>query len=42
MFAIRDRKWKLVAGNAIGGRQQPNGKPFQALWMHVNLETDPD
>lgn len=26
----------------VGGREQPNGKPFQALWMQVNLETDPD
>ena len=41
MFAIRHGKWKLIAGNGSGGREQPKGKPFQAPWMLVNLETDP-
>lgn len=41
MFAIRHGKWKLVAGNGSGGREQPKGKPFQDPWMLVNLEIDP-
>ena len=41
MFAIRDGKWKLIAGNGSGGREQPRGKPFEEPWMLVNLESDP-
>ena len=28
MFAIRDGRWKLVAGNGSGGREDPIGQPF--------------
>jgi arylsulfatase A len=28
MFALRNGKWKLVAGNGSGGREAPKGKPF--------------
>lgn len=41
MFAIRDGKWKLVAGNGSGGRQQPKGKPFAEPWMLFDLDSDP-
>ena len=41
MFAIRDGKWKLVAGNGSGGRQAPKGKPFAEPWMLFDLESDP-
>ncbi len=41
MFAIRDGRWKLIAGNGSGGRQQPKGKPFAEPWMLVDLEKDP-
>ncbi len=41
MFAIRDGKWKLIAGNGSGGRQQPKGKPFGEPWVLVDLDADP-
>ena len=41
MFAIRDGRWKLIAGNGSGGRQNPKGKPFAEPWMLVDLKTDP-
>ncbi|MGI9473103.1 MAG: sulfatase family protein [Rubripirellula sp.] len=41
MFAIREGKWKLIAGNGSGGRQEPRGKPFQEPWVLVNLDSDP-
>ena len=41
MFAIRDGRWKLIAGNGSGGRQNPKGKPFAEPWMLVDLEADP-
>ncbi|MEM9586549.1 MAG: sulfatase-like hydrolase/transferase [Planctomycetota bacterium] len=40
MFAIREGKWKLVAGNGSGGRQQPKGKPFAKPWALFDLEKD--
>jgi arylsulfatase A-like enzyme len=40
MFAIRDGRWKLVAGNGSGGRQQPRGKPFQAPYQLFDLDSD--
>jgi arylsulfatase A len=42
MFAIRDGRWKLVAGNGSGGREAPRGKPFAEPWMLFDLETDPN
>lgn len=42
MFAIRDGKWKLIAGNGSGGREQPKGKPFEEPWMLVDLSSDPE
>ena len=41
MFAIRDGRWKLVAGNGSGGREKPSGKPFAEPWMLFDLEQDP-
>ena len=41
MFAIRDGKWKLVAGNGSGGRQKPVGTPFGRPYQLYDLETDP-
>ena len=40
MFAIRRGKWKLVAGNGSGGRQQPKGKPFAKPYQLFDLEAD--
>ena len=40
MFAIRSGKWKLVAGNGSGGRQQPKGKPFAQPFQLFDLEAD--
>ncbi len=41
MFAIRDGRWKLVAGNGSGGREKPSGTPFGQPWMLFDLEKDP-
>lgn len=41
MFAVRDGKWKLVAGNGSGGRQQPRGNAFAEPWVLFDLEQDP-
>lgn len=40
MFAIRDGKWKLVCGNGSGGREQPQGNPFEEPFQLYNLEVD--
>ena len=40
MFAIRVGRWKLIAGNGSGGRQQPRGKPFAAPYQLYDLEAD--
>ncbi len=40
MFAIRDGKWKLVAGNGSGGREKPKGKPFGRPYWLTDLSTD--
>lgn len=41
MFAIRDGRWKLVAGNGSGGREKPQGKPFERPYQLYDLEADP-
>lgn len=41
MFAIRDGKWKLIAGNGSGGREKPAGKPFGRPYQLYDLEADP-
>ena len=41
MFAIRDGRWKLVAGNGSGGREHPRGEPFGRPYQLFDLETDP-
>ncbi len=41
MFAIRDGRWKLVAGNGSGGREKPSGKPFERPYQLFDLEADP-
>ncbi len=40
MFAIRDGKWKLVAGNGSGGREKPSGRPFERPYQLFDLEAD--
>ncbi len=41
MFAIRDGKWKLIAGNGSGGRQSPRGAAFERPYQLYDLEADP-
>ncbi len=41
MFAIRDGRWKLVAGNGSGGREKPAGEPFGRPYQLFDLEVDP-
>jgi len=41
MFAIRDGKWKLVAGNGSGGREKPIGEPFARPFLLFDLSEDP-
>ncbi len=41
MFAIRDGRWKLVAGNGSGGRERPRGDPFGRPYQLFDLDTDP-
>lgn len=40
MFAIRDGRWKLVAGTGSGGRQSPKGKPFETPYQLYDLGAD--
>ncbi|MEZ5302563.1 MAG: arylsulfatase [Verrucomicrobiales bacterium] len=40
MFAIRDGRWKLVAGNGSGGRESPKGKPFAKPYELYDLSAD--
>ncbi len=40
MFAIRDGKWKLIAGNGSGGRANPKGSPFQRPYQLYDLSSD--
>jgi len=40
MFAIRDGKWKLVAGNGSGGRERPRGQPFAQPFQLYDMSTD--
>lgn len=40
LFAIRDGRWKLVAGNGSGGRQQPRGTPFGKPYQLYDLTAD--
>ena len=41
MFAIRDGRWKLVAGNGSGGRERPRGEPFGRPYQLFDLVMDP-
>ncbi len=41
MLAIRDGRWKLIAGNGSGGRQRPAGKPDERPFQLFDLESDP-
>ena len=41
MFAIRDGRWKLVAGNGSGGRERPRGEAFGRPYMLFDLDADP-
>jgi arylsulfatase A len=40
MFALRNGKWKLVAGNGSGGREAPKGKPFGKPYQLFDLSSD--
>ncbi len=40
MFSIRDGRWKLIAGNGSGGREQPAGKPFERPYQLYDLSED--
>ena len=40
VFAIREGKWKLVAGNGSGGREAPRGKPFEKPYQLYDMSTD--
>ena len=40
MFAIRDGRWKMIAGNGSGGRAKPRGKPFSEPYQLYDLEAD--
>ena len=41
MFAIRDGRFKLVAGNGSGGREKPKGEPFARPYQLYDLEAEP-
>lgn len=41
MFAVRDGRWKLIAGNGSGGREQPTGKPYAQPYQLFDLRQDP-
>ena len=41
MFAIRDGRWKLVAGNGSGGREAPIGQPFERPYQLFDIASDP-
>jgi arylsulfatase A len=41
MFAVRDGRWKLVAGNGSGGREEPVGEPFGRPYRLYDLQADP-
>jgi arylsulfatase A-like enzyme len=40
IFAIREGRWKLVAGTGSGGRQAPRGKPFAKPYQLYDLQLD--
>ena len=40
MFAIREGRWKLVAGNGSGGRERPQGSAFGRPFELYDLEAD--
>ena len=41
MFAVRDGRYKLVAGNGSGGREEPKGEPFGRPYQLYDLAADP-
>jgi arylsulfatase A-like enzyme len=41
MFAIREGRWKLIAGNGSGGREEPKGSPFGRPYQLFDLDADP-
>lgn len=42
MFAIRQGRYKLIAGNGSGGRERPKGKPFARPYRLSDMEADPE
>ncbi len=41
MLAIRDGRWKMIAGNGSGGRQKPKGKRDAGPFQLFDLQADP-
>jgi len=41
MFAVRDGRFKLVAGSGSGGREAPKGEPFGRPYGLFDIEADP-
>ncbi len=40
-FAIREGRWKLIAGSGSGGRGQPKSRPFDRPYQLYDLADDP-
>lgn len=40
-FAIRDGRWKLIAGSGSGGRGQPKSQPFDKPYQLYDMVKDP-
>ncbi len=40
-FAIREGKWKLIAGSGFGGRGIPRSRPLSKPYQLYDLESDP-
>lgn len=40
-FALRQGEWKMIFSDGSGGRQKPQGAPFQKPYQLYNLENDP-
>ena len=40
MFALRQGRYKLVAGSGSGGREKPRGKPFEKPYVLFDLSQD--
>jgi arylsulfatase A-like enzyme len=41
IFSLREGRWKMVFGSGSGGREKPQGKPFEKPYFLFDLENDP-